>query len=148
MDIKKAGIADLDDIAPLFEAYRTFYQQESDPEKVKSFLHARIQREESVIFVAFAEGQNKAMGFTQLYPSFSSVSLKRLWVLNDLFVDPLFRKKGVATALMNTARQLAEDTQSKGLQLETGKNNIHAQALYEKLGYVKELDYYVYNLKV
>lgn len=148
MDIKKAGIADLDDIVPLFEAYRSFYQQASDPKKVKSFLHNRIQREESVIFVAFAEGQKKAMGFTQLYPSFSSVSLKRLWVLNDLFVDPLFRKKGVATALMNTARQLAEDTASKGLQLETGKNNVHAQALYEKLGYVKELDYYVYNLKV
>jgi len=148
MEIKKAGIVDLEHIVPLFEAYRKFYKQESDSTKVKAFLHARIQREESVILLAMAEGQNKAMGFTQLYPSYSSVSMKRLWVLNDLFVDPLFRKKGVATALMNSARQLAEDTRAKGLVLETGVKNLNAQALYEKLGYKREQNYYVYNLTV
>lgn len=148
MNIIKAGIADLDLIVPLFDAYRRFYEQEADPEKVKAFLHTRIQREESVIFLALSEGQREAMGFTQLYPSFSSVSMQRLWVLNDLFVDPKHRKKGVATSLMNTARELAEDTRSKGLMLETGKENYNAQALYEKLGYKKEEDYFVYNLKV
>ncbi|MDW3647697.1 MAG: GNAT family N-acetyltransferase [Bacteroidia bacterium] len=148
MNIIKAGIADLDLIVPLFDAYRRFYEQEADPEKVKAFLHTRIQREESVIFLALSEGQREAMGFTQLYPSFSSVSMQRLWVLNDLFVDPKHRKKGVATSLMNTARELAEDTRSKGLMLETGKENYDAQALYEKLGYKKEEDYFVYNLKV
>ena len=148
MDIIKAGIADLDLIVPLFDAYRQFYEQDADPEKVKAFLHTRIQREESVIFLALMEGSREAMGFTQLYPSFSSVSMQRLWILNDLFVDPKHRKKGVATSLMNTARQLAEDTRSKGLMLETGKANSNAQALYEKLGYKKEEDYFVYNLKV
>lgn len=146
MEIRKAGISDLEYIVPLFEDYRSFYKQNSEIDKVKSFLHSRIQREESVIFIAMAEGQDKAMGFVQLYPSFSSVSLKKLWILNDLFVDPLFRKKGVATALMNTARQLSEDTGAKGLVLETGKENTTAQALYEKLGFVRENDYYVYNL--
>ena len=148
MDIIKAGIADLDLIAPLFDAYRQFYEQDAEPEKVKAFLHTRILREESVIFLALTEGSREAMGFTQLYPSFSSVSMQRLWILNDLFVDPKHRKKGVGTSLMNTARQLAEDTRSKGLMLETGKGNRHAQALYEKLGYKKEEDYFVYNLKV
>jgi len=148
MDIIKAGIADLDLIVPLFDAYRQFYKQDVEPEKVRAFLHTRIQREESVIFLALMEGGREAMGFTQLYPSFSSVSMQRLWILNDLFVDPKHRKKGVATSLMNTARQLAEDTRSKGLMLETGKDNSHAQALYEKLGYKKEEDYFVYNLKV
>ena len=148
MDIIKAGIADLDLIVPLFDAYRQFYEQDADPEKVKAFLHTRIQREESVIFLALMEGSREAMGFTQLYPSFSSVSMQRLWILNDLFVDPKHRKKGVATSLMNTARQLAEDTRSKGLMLETGKGNHNAQALYEKLGYKKEENYFVYNLKV
>ena len=148
MDIIKAGIADLDLIVPLFDAYRQFYEQDADAAKVKAFLHTRIQREESVIFLALMEGSREAMGFTQLYPSFSSVSMQRLWILNDLFVDPKHRKKGVATSLMNTARQLAEDTRSKGLMLETGKENSPAQALYEKLGYKKEEDYFVYNLKV
>lgn len=147
MEIKKAGISDLDLIVPLFDAYRQFYKQESDPQKVRAFLHTRIQKEESVILLACMEGQDIAMGFTQLYPSFSSVSMKRLWILNDLFVDKKHRKKGVATALMNTARQLAEDTRAKGLMLETGKENTQAQALYEKLGYKKEEDYFVYNLK-
>lgn len=146
MEIKKAGISDLELLAPLFDAYRVFNQQSSDVEKVKDFLHKRIQNEESVIFLALAEGQEAGMGFTQLYPSFSSVSMKRLWILNDLFVDPLHRKKGIATALMNTARQLAEDTHAKGLMLETGKENSSAQKLYEKLGYQKEEDYFVYNL--
>ncbi|MEM8890123.1 MAG: GNAT family N-acetyltransferase [Bacteroidota bacterium] len=148
MDIIKAGIADLDLIVPLFDAYRQFYKQDAEVEKVRAFLHTRIQREESVIFLALMEGSREAMGFTQLYPSFSSVSMQRLWILNDLFVDPKHRKKGVATSLMNTARQLAEDTRSKGLMLETGKDNSNAQALYEKLGYKKEEDYFVYNLKV
>ncbi|MEO1216498.1 MAG: GNAT family N-acetyltransferase [Bacteroidota bacterium] len=148
MDIIKAGIADLDLVVPLFDAYRQFYEQNADIEKVRAFLHTRIQREESVIFLALMEGRREAMGFTQLYPSFSSVSMQRLWILNDLFVDPKYRKKGVATSLMNTARQLAEDTRSKGLMLETGKENRNAQALYEKLGYRKEEDYFVYNLKV
>ena len=148
MDIIKAGISDLDLIVPLFDAYRQFYEQDADTAKVKAFLHTRIQREESVIFLALMEGSREAMGFTQLYPSFSSVSMQRLWILNDLFVDPKHRKKGVATSLMNTARQLAEDTRSKGLMLETGKGNHNAQSLYEKLGYKKEEDYFVYNLKV
>ncbi|MEM6804374.1 MAG: GNAT family N-acetyltransferase [Bacteroidota bacterium] len=147
MEIKKAGISDLDLIVPLFDAYRQFYKQESDPKKVRAFLHTRIQKEESVILLAVMEGQEMVMGFTQLYPSFSSVSMQRLWILNDLFVDKKHRKKGVATALMNTARQLAEDTRSKGLVLETGKENTQAQALYEKLGYIKEEDYFVYNLR-
>lgn len=146
MEIRKAGISDLDYIIPLFEGYRSFYGQDSQVDKVHEFLHARIKREESVIFMAMAEGQDKAMGFVQLYPSFSSVSMKKLWILNDLFVDPLFRKKGVAKSLMNTARQLSEDTGAKGLVLETGKGNTVAQALYEKLGFVRDEDYYVYNL--
>ena len=101
----------------------------------ETFLRERIEQNESIIFVAM-DGE-KALGFTQLYPSFSSVSAQRLWILNDLFVVPEARGKGVGEAILNHAKQFAKATNSKGLSLETAENN-PAQKLYEKLNWQKE----------
>ena len=89
-----------------------------------------------------------ALGFTQLYPSFSSVSTKRLWILNDLFVSDEARRFGVARALMEKARIFAIETDAKGLILETALDNEPAQALYESLGYTRDDEYYRYLLNV
>ncbi len=147
MEIRKAGLADLESLVPLFDGYRQFYRKPSDIEAVRNFLHQRISREESVIYLAWND-INKAMGFVQLYPSFSSVSMKRLWVLNDLYVASAYRRQKVGQRLIEQARELAAQTSASALMLETEVSNEHAQQLYEKLGFEKSIDYYVYYLRI
>lgn len=131
-------------LSVLFDAYRQFYQQASDLEGAEAFVSERLKKQESVIFVI--ESNEKLLGFTQLFPSFSSVSMQRLWVLNDLFVASHARKQGVAEHLMFAAKKFAEDTGSKGLILETDLDNVQAQNLYDKLGYIKQDSTYHYFL--
>lgn len=145
MEIKKVGLAELDALAELFDAYRQFYRKPADLEGAKNFLHKRISREESVIYLARNDA-GQAMGFVQLYPSFSSISMKRTWILNDLFVAKRFRRQKVGHRLMEQARELAEQTGATAIMLETEKNNNIAQTLYKKLGYTQSRDYHVYYL--
>jgi GNAT superfamily N-acetyltransferase len=140
----RAALKDLDDVVPLFDGYREFYGQRSDLAGARKFLGERIDRGESVIYLARV-GRDAA-GFTQLYPSFSSVSLKPLWILNDLFVRPDVRGSGVGRALLERARQHALDTGSKGLVLSTGVTNKAAQALYESCGWEREDEFFQYHL--
>ncbi len=93
-------------------------------EKAAVYLRERIERDESVIFAAWSKGTEQMAGFIQLYPSFSSISMQRLWILNDLFVIKSFRKQGVARRFMEAARDFADGTQAKGLELSTGKDNV------------------------
>ena len=143
--IIRAGICDLEKVTPLFDAYRVFYLQNIDLAGAHIFLEARMTRKESVIFIAVNDAQ-KAVGFIQLYPSFSSVSLAPVWTLNDLFVVPEARGKGVATHLMNKAKDFALSQNAKGIQLETSRENNIAQNLYESLGYLKSSDTHYYFL--
>ncbi|WML55919.1 GNAT family N-acetyltransferase [Neobacillus sp. PS2-9] len=142
MLIQKATIDELEVVTELFDLYRVFYEQASDLTAAKEFLKERIVNEESVIFVALED--NEALGFVQLYPSFSSVSMKRSWVLNDLYVKKQARGKGVGENLINTALHFTKESGAKGVLLETGKENINAQRLYEKIGFVKETNYFYY----
>ncbi len=148
--IIQAGVRHIDLVAPLFDAYRVFYKQPSDIERARTFLRARIEHGESVIFVAVdQEGLGaKAHGFIQLYPSFSSVSTQATWILNDLYVDESARRQGVGEALMNRARELAHTTGAKGLALSTAVDNVNAQALYESLGYKRDTAFHHYFLAV
>lgn len=148
MIIKKASGGDLETAAYLFDLYRQFYEQESDIESAKGFLLERIKKNESVIFLAIEENNNKGMGFVQLYPSFTSVGMKRMWILNDLYVHENFRKQGVAEALIRKASELAAETNAAGLILETHFSNIPAQKLYDKTGFEKDDENVFYFLKV
>ncbi len=145
--IKAAVAEDATLIAPLFDAYRVFYQALSDPDAALRFVSDRLSRGESRIFFACLEGETGpiAVGFTQLYPSFSSVSMKRLWILNDLYVAPEFRKAGVGAALMERARAFAKEDGAKGLSLSTQTRNLAAQGLYAKMGYRKETEFFQYH---
>ena len=142
MIIKKATLNDLDALTELFDLYRMFYEQRSNPEGAREFLEARIQNSESVVFLN-VEG-DQPVGFVQLYPSFSSVSMKRSWVLNDLYVKEQFRGRGAGEKLIHKAIQFTKETGAKGVLLETGKNNITAQRLYEKIGFERESNYFYY----
>jgi len=133
-------------VAPLFDAYRQFYEQPADVQRAYDYLYTRISRDESVVFVAIKK--STPLGFIQLYPSFSSVSLKLLWILNDLYVDADARQLGVATALLERAREFAIKTHAKGLTLQTATDNKAAQALYEKLGWKNDSEFFTYYLNV
>ena len=145
-NIYRAGAAQLGALVPLFDAYRVFYQQPSDHEVARAFLAERLAQNDTVIFVA--EQGGRSVGFTQLFPSFSSVSARRLWILNDLFVVPGARRSGVARALLERAKDHAVETQAKGLVLSTEVNNRAAQRLYESLGWRKDETFYTYGLTV
>jgi ribosomal protein S18 acetylase RimI-like enzyme len=143
--VRPAGLSDLDALVPLFDGYRQFYEQQSDLRGARAFLQERLERAESVIFIA-TRGTT-ALGFTQLYPSFSSVSMKRLWILNDLFVAPDGRRQGVGARLLQRAREFAAETETKGLELTTARDNLSAQALYESQGWARDnvfMTYYLY----
>ncbi|HEY1015460.1 MAG TPA: GNAT family N-acetyltransferase [Herpetosiphonaceae bacterium] len=132
-------------VAPLFDAYRQFYRQPPDLPAALEFLGQRLANRESVIFLAL-DG-DEPLGFVQLYPSFSSVSLRRLWILNDLFVAPAARGRGAATALITQACDFARADGAKGLVLETAADN-PAQQLYERLGWQRDTDFYHYSLNL
>lgn len=144
-EIYRADASHLAALAPLFDAYRVFYRQPSDHDVARAFLSTRLAQNDTVIFLADRGGP---VGFTQLFPSFSSVSVKRLWILNDLFVKPEARRGGVAKALLERARQHALDTRAKGLVLSTEVTNKTAQHLYEALGWKRDEASYTYGLEV
>ena len=135
--VREAGVEDVDRLAPLFDGYRQFYRQSSDLEGARRFLAARLATGESRVFVAETV-DGWILGFVQLFPSFSSVSMRRLWILNDLFVAPDARRSGVARLLMDRARELADETGAKGLILETESHNAPAKRLYEALGWTPD----------
>jgi GNAT superfamily N-acetyltransferase len=145
LTIVRAGRNELDDLAPLFDGYRQFYGQRSDLPAARRFLRDRIERDESVIYLSYANG-GEASGFTQLYPSFSSVSLKPLWILNDLFVRSDIRRGGVGRALLERARRHAVETGAKGLVLNTGVTNKAAQSLYKSCGWLRDDEFFQYHL--
>lgn len=143
MKIIKATSKNLNTLIPLFDAYRIFYKQSSNYRVVKDFLSSRFQENDSVIFLAM-DAQNKGLGFTQLYPSFSSVFMQRVYILNDLYVVSEARGKGVGKELLKAAQKFAKSVGSKGLTLETAIDN-PAQKLYERLGWKKDNEVFHYT---
>lgn len=144
LEVREATSADLELIVPLFDAYRRFYRQPSDIPRARSFLRARLDRKDSVIFIALDESE--AVGFTQLYPSFSSVSMARIFILNDLFVSPEARGNGVGSALLVAAADFGMQAGAVRLALTTETTNTVAQSVYERMGWVRDTAFYTYEL--
>ena len=136
-------VDDIFAVAPLFDAYRVFYQAASDPAGARKYLYDRWRLRESVLFIAYDAGEPQ--GFVQLFPIFSSVEMRRLWLLNDLFVGAATRRSGIGRALMRRAEQHARETGSAGLTLSTALDNERAQALYESELYARDSVFCVYN---
>lgn len=140
--IERASVRDLDALTPLFAAYRRFYERPEDP-RARPFLEERLERGESVVLMAWLGGE--AIGFTQLYPCFASVSLARMFVLYDLFVAPQVRRSGAGTALLRAAVDYARAQGASELLLQTATTNIPAQRLYEREGWIRDEKFYVYE---
>jgi GNAT superfamily N-acetyltransferase len=144
MNIRQANIHDVASLAPLFDAYRVFYGKDSELGAAARFLKDRLTNNESQIYIAVAD--NHVMtGFTQLYPLFSSTRMKRLWLLNDLFVDPRFRGLGISKLLIDAAKELCTNTDSCGLILETAKSNLIGNHLYPATGFSLDRDHNYYS---
>ncbi len=148
VEIRRAAPHDLELLVPLFDAYRQFYQQPSDPELAGEFLARRLSRGESIVFLAIDGGRNppRTLGFTQLYPSYCSVLAAPILILYDLFVTPEGRRGGIGRLLMDRARRHAVETGARRIELSTAHTNQPAQALYESLGYRRDETYRVYQL--
>lgn len=143
--VNRVGLGDVERLVPLFDAYRQFYHLPSDPDAARTFLSDRLARGESTIFVA--EVDATAVGFVQLYPTFSSLSMKPWWILNDLYVIPEARGRGVASLLLARAKELARETGADGIGLETARDN-PAQKLYEAKGWKRDEVFLHYTLHV
>ena len=134
--IRRAGPQDLDALAILFDGYRRFYGQDSDIAGARDWLRSRLRLGESVVFVAASA--DALVGFTQLYPMYSSVRMARTWILNDLFVAENARRGGVARALLDAAARFAQDEGAAGISLETTRDNAPARALYLAAGWSED----------
>lgn len=147
MNIKKITAADVDDLVILFDQYMIFYKQASAPEKHKEYLLKRINNSEATIYIAYDENNSPA-GFVLNYYSFSSVSLGKVVILNDLFVNQENRKKGIAGSLIDCSIALAREVGAIRVDLGTEKNNVNAQSLYDKIGFVRDTKFFSYSLGV
>lgn len=144
--VRRAETCDLELVAPLFDSYRQFYRQESDLHAAHRFIAERFAAQDSVIFLATQA--ETAAGFAQLYPSYSSVAMNRLWVLNDLFVAADFRRQGVAKKLVHAATEFARESSASRLVLATEVDNSTAKHLYERCGWQidQAFDHYYFTL--
>ena len=136
LTIHRAGPADLDALAAMFDAYRQFYGQPGDVARAREWLRERLRFGESVVLVAKRE--DRLAGFTQLYPMYSSVRTARTWILNDLFVDAAARRTGVGRALLNAGAAFAREDGAAGISLETTRDNAAARALYRAAGWQED----------
>ena len=144
VQVRQASLADLDVLVPMFDQYRQFYDRDSSPAAVRTFLAERLKNGDSVLFLA--QDGEQVLGFTQLYPSFSSVSMARTFILNDLFVAENARRRGVGKALIDAAIQHGKAAGAIRLGLSTAKANEAAQTLYQETGWVREEAFVAYNL--
>ena len=149
MRIVQATLEHLDQLTPLFIKYRELFGQVAYPESSRKFLSTRISRKESVIYLALADDDDKRLlGFCQLYPSFSSLSLKRVWILNDIYVAEDARRQLVADNLMRTAKKMAKDTHAVRLRVSTSSDNDVAQKTYESIGFREDTEFKNYVLPI
>jgi len=143
VSVRQAVLSDLGILTHLFDGYRQFYGRVPDLPAAESFLRARFNHGESVVFLASAA--KVPVGFTQLYPSFSSVSLGRTFILNDLFVVASHRRTGVASELLRAAVEHACSLGAVRVTLNTDIHNAAAQATYEARGWKRDREYFVYH---
>ena len=145
LTLRQAGLDDLGQLVPLFDAYRVFYGKPSDPAVSSGFLRQRIEQDQSIILLAL-NAAGEGVGFTQLFPSFSSVRAARIFILNDLFVAPQARGQGAGAALLREAAGWARGRGAVQLVLSTARDNLAAQRLYAAEGWVRDEEFFEYGL--
>jgi ribosomal protein S18 acetylase RimI-like enzyme len=144
LKIQRADAGHIDVLAPLFDAYRVFYEQPPDIDAARRFVSQQLTMGTSVFYVAHAG--ERAAGFVRLYPAWSSIAVRPAWILEDLYVDPDLRGSGIARGLMRASQEHARASGAGEMSLETAAGNLPAQSLYESMGYVRERAFYKYKI--
>lgn len=147
IEVRAAVLADLDDLTTLFDGYRQFYGAAADPAGARAFIAERLATGDSAILIA-VDDAGRGLGFVQFYPSFSSVSMARILVLNDLFVHPGARKLGIGRTLLEASEVFGRAAGARRLTLSTAETNTTAQALYESAGWVRDTRFRTYELSL
>lgn len=142
-EISRATGADLGELLALVAAYRAFYEREPEPEHERDFMARNLAEKRSVVFIA-RRGRN-AVGFAQLFQTYSTVWLGPSLILEDLYVAPEGRRGGVASALLARAEHYAREIGAVGMFLETAMDNAVAQSVYERAGWTREARFFKYN---
>lgn len=144
--IKQAVIQDIPQIIPVFDSYREYFKQKRDPVSTEQFLFDRFEHRESIMFIAETDGD--VVGIAHLYPSFSSLSLQRVWILNDFFIIEQFRGQGIGKQLIFAVKEYARLTKAKGIELSVEHTNTNAWAFWESTGFKldEEFRYYFFKL--
>ncbi|MYT21748.1 GNAT family N-acetyltransferase [Streptomyces sp. SID7760] len=136
--LRVAGHSDLDVAGGLFRSYLDFYEVKvEDPDAPREYLAQRLRGEESLVLLADVPGAG-TVGFAQVYRTFSSLALRPMWILSDLYVDPSGRRSGAGRALLREVLRRAREAGVCGVQLETAYDNHVAQALYEAEGFERD----------
>lgn len=148
MRIVQATLEHLDQLTPLFVDYRELFGQIPYPDSSRKFLENRIKRKESIIYLALPDDDDKILGFCQLYPSYSSLSLKRVWILNDIYVAQDARRQLVADRLIQQAKQMAKETNAVRLRVASSVNNAVAHKLYQSIGFVEDNEFKSFVLPI
>ncbi|MGP1345799.1 MAG: GNAT family N-acetyltransferase [Phycisphaerales bacterium] len=148
--IRRAGISDVPALAPMFEAYCRFYKRDPGQGRAGIYLTDRLNNHDAIVFIAesTADADNNTaepLGFALLYPKWQSTAMRRDWTLNDLFVVPHARRRGVATSLLATVDEFARDSGANNLQLKTHHTNEPAHALYQRLGWSRKEDFWTFE---
>jgi GNAT superfamily N-acetyltransferase len=142
--VQKFDNQNIKKLAEIFDLYRIFYKKESDIERATQFLKERLENNESVIYVALDNEEDKIIGFVQLYPLFSSTRMQKLWLLNDLYVMKEYRNGGISKMLIEASKNLCIETNACGLMLETAKDNAVGNQLYPATDFVLDTEHNFY----
>jgi GNAT superfamily N-acetyltransferase len=135
--VAPACVADVPTLSRLFVAYRVFYGEAPAEERAEDFIRERVTQSLGRYFLAWNE-TGEALGFMHLMPSTNTLAMRSMWWLEDLYVAPTARGRGVGSGLLSHAEAFARSTGAERLTLATAHDNLAAQHIYRKLGYVRE----------
>jgi len=144
VSIGPPGPEDLERVGRLFHDYLLFYERDPERGVAASYLRDRVSAGDSLLFVARLEGA--IAGFAHVYPGWSSLDLAPAWTLEDLFVIPSARRRGVARALIRHVHESARDAGAVAVRLETAHDNLAAQHLYVSIGYRRDTVFRTYSI--
>lgn len=146
LSIRQATIHDLPKLVPIFDSYREYFGQRKNPKEAEKFLFEKFEHLESIIFLA--EQNSGILGFAQLYPVFSSLTLERVWLLNDFFVAEEYRYRGVGKELFIHIKEFTLLTNAKGIELTVEHSNSSAWKFWERQGFTLDEEFRSYYYKL
>jgi len=141
LKIRELKETDKDRWLELWAGYLEFYKSNLSPEQTE-FTWKRLINNEQKMYGFVAENESGVIGFTHCLFRPSTWTETDYCYLEDLFVDPSIRGKGVGRALMNRVIELAKAKNSKRVYWTTQEFNKTARVLYDSITSVSEFVQY------